>query len=275
MSRIETVIAISRTKRNVRSYREWCSSLQNYDGSTWKKDILMVTLGIHSQDVGVKRKRKFDLVHPKFQKSLIWQANAVDLICLTLSIWELLTFGARHSQWLSGKESGCSAGDIGLIPVLGRFPGGGSGNPLQCSCLGNPMDRWTWLNTVHGAANSWTQLSNQTTSTTNSLLWGCAVHCRKFSLDASSTGSQSCWSKVSSDFWQMSAAGQNCPWLRTTNIDVHFQLIECLPKRQTHPQLWRFHRTWADKEANQHKTYFWESTYYVSGTFPSIAPLSP
>ena len=186
----------------------------------------MVTLGILSQDVGVKRKRKFDLVHLKFQKSLIWQASTVDLICLTLSIWELLKFRARHSQWLNGKKSGHSAGDVGLIPVLGRFPGGGSGNPLQCSCLGNPMDRRIWRNTVHGAANSWTQLSNQTTSTTNSLLWGCPVHCRKFSLDASSTYSQLCWSKVSSDFWQMSAGGQNCPWLRTTDVDVHFQLID-------------------------------------------------
>ena len=42
-----------------------------------------------------------------------------------------------------GKESACSAEDIdaGLIPGLGRSPGGGHGNPLQCSCLENPMDR--------------------------------------------------------------------------------------------------------------------------------------
>ena len=36
------------------------------------------------------------------------------------------------------KESACSAGDPGLIPRLGRSPGGGNGNPFQCSCLGNP-----------------------------------------------------------------------------------------------------------------------------------------
>ena len=37
-----------------------------------------------------------------------------------------------------GKESACNAGDLGLIPGLGRFPGGGHGNPLQYSCLENP-----------------------------------------------------------------------------------------------------------------------------------------
>ena len=39
---------------------------------------------------------------------------------------------------LDGKESTCNAGDLGLIPGLGRFPGGGHGNPLQYSCLENP-----------------------------------------------------------------------------------------------------------------------------------------
>jgi len=43
-----------------------------------------------------------------------------------------------------GKESACIAVDCDLIPGLGGFPGEGNGNPLQCSCLGNPMDRGTW-----------------------------------------------------------------------------------------------------------------------------------
>ena len=45
------------------------------------------------------------------------------------------------------KNSPANAGDatdVGLIPGLGRFPGGGRGNPLQCSCLENPMDRVAW-----------------------------------------------------------------------------------------------------------------------------------
>ena len=49
--------------------------------------------------------------------------------------------------------------DTGLIPGLGRSPGGGNGNPLQYSCLGNPMDREAWWATVHGAAKSQTRLS--------------------------------------------------------------------------------------------------------------------
>ena len=43
-----------------------------------------------------------------------------------------------------GKESACNAGDLGLIPRLGRSPGEGNGNPLQYSCLENPMDRGPW-----------------------------------------------------------------------------------------------------------------------------------
>ena len=43
-------------------------------------------------------------------------------------------------EWLSDKESACQAGDVGLIPGLGISPGKGNGNPLQCSCLENPMD---------------------------------------------------------------------------------------------------------------------------------------
>ena len=49
-----------------------------------------------------------------------------------------------------GKESVCNAGDLGSIPGLGRSPGGGNGNPLQYSCLENPMDRGAWWAPVHG-----------------------------------------------------------------------------------------------------------------------------
>ena len=60
--------------------------------------------------------------------------------------WESVCFkvyvhGTGLPQWLSGKESAYNAEDVGLIPGLGRSPGEGNGNPLQCSCLENPMDR--------------------------------------------------------------------------------------------------------------------------------------
>ena len=42
---------------------------------------------------------------------------------------------------LDGKESACNAGDLGLIPGSGGYPGEGNGNTLQYSCLENPMDR--------------------------------------------------------------------------------------------------------------------------------------
>ena len=49
-----------------------------------------------------------------------------------------------------GKEPACNAGDPGLIPGLGRFPGEGNDNPLQYSCLKNAMDRGAWRASVHG-----------------------------------------------------------------------------------------------------------------------------
>ena len=50
------------------------------------------------------------------------------------------------------------AGDAGLNLESGRFPGEGSANPLQYSCLGNPVDREAWQAIVHGVAKSWTHL---------------------------------------------------------------------------------------------------------------------
>ena len=50
-----------------------------------------------------------------------------------------------------GKEASCNAIDLGLIPRLGRSSGEGNGNPLQYSCLENPMDRGAWWAMVHEA----------------------------------------------------------------------------------------------------------------------------
>ena len=60
------------------------------------------------------------------------------------------------------KASACNAGDLGLIPGLGGSPGEGNGNPLQYSCLENPMAGGAWWATVHGVAKSQTRLSNLT-----------------------------------------------------------------------------------------------------------------
>ena len=58
------------------------------------------------------------------------------------------------------KGYACSAGDLGLIPGLGRSPGEGNGNTLQHSCLENPKDRGAWRAEVRGVAKSWARLSD-------------------------------------------------------------------------------------------------------------------
>ena len=58
------------------------------------------------------------------------------------------------------KESACNAGDLDLIPGLGRASGVGNGKPFHYSCLENPMDRGAWQGTVHGVTKSWTRPSN-------------------------------------------------------------------------------------------------------------------
>ena len=65
-------------------------------------------------------------------------------------------------RWCSGKECACSAGvtrDTGSIPGSGRSPGGGHDNPLQYSCLENPLARGAWQAMVHRVAKRWTQLN--------------------------------------------------------------------------------------------------------------------
>ena len=58
------------------------------------------------------------------------------------------------------KESAFNAGDSGSIPGSGGSPGEGNGNPLQYSCLENPMERRTWRATVHGVTKNQTLLSD-------------------------------------------------------------------------------------------------------------------
>ena len=58
--------------------------------------------------------------------------------------------------------SAYNVGDPDSIPGSGRSSGEGNGNPLQYSCLENPIDRGAWQATVHGVAKSWTRLSNFT-----------------------------------------------------------------------------------------------------------------
>ena len=67
------------------------------------------------------------------------------------------------------------ARDMGSIPGSGRYPGGGKGNPLQYSCLGNPMDIGAWKVAVHSITKSWIQLSMHTH--THTIIIIIYVHC--------------------------------------------------------------------------------------------------
>ena len=70
---------------------------------------------------------------------------------------EIITYEAMG--FLGGsddKESDCNAGDLGSIPGSGRFPGEGNGNPLQYSCLENPMGRGAWWASAYQVAQSQT-----------------------------------------------------------------------------------------------------------------------
>ena len=72
------------------------------------------------------------------------------------------SFIAGLSSSSEVKAPACNAGDLGSIPGSGRFPGEGNGNPLQYSCLENPMDGGAWWATGHGVTKSRTQLSDFT-----------------------------------------------------------------------------------------------------------------
>ena len=69
-----------------------------------------------------------------------WESKMFDQICMFKVIIHPMGFPGGSD----GKESTCNAGDLGSIPGSGRSPRGRQGNPLQYSCLDNPMDGGTW-----------------------------------------------------------------------------------------------------------------------------------
>ena len=66
--------------------------------------------------------------------------------------FELLLWGFPGGS--NGKKSACNAGDLSFIPGSGRLPGEGNGNPLQYSCLENPMDRGARCAAIRGVTGS-------------------------------------------------------------------------------------------------------------------------
>ena len=99
-------------------------------------------------------------LYPFFRFEILWNflifRNMETLsLFVTISPWwnfSLVPILMLLSWWLSGKEPVCNAGDtgdVGLIPGSGRSLGRGNGNPLQYSCLENPMNRGTRWATIH------------------------------------------------------------------------------------------------------------------------------
>ena len=103
---------------------------------------------------------------------------------------------------LAVKNPPVNAGDIrdvGLIPGSGRSPGGGHGNPLQYSCLENPMDGGAWWAAVHGVSKSRTQLSDFTfTFHFHALEKETATHSSVLAWRIPGTGEPGGWSSVGS-----------------------------------------------------------------------------
>ena len=85
--------------------------------------------------------------HCFYQLSPVWAA-------LGTSFVNNVDLNIHLRQFAEVKVSACNAGDPGLIPGSGRSPGEGNGNPLQYSCLENPMGGGAWWAAVHGVAKS-------------------------------------------------------------------------------------------------------------------------
>ena len=150
---------------------------------TYCSSFLLTTLAVPSQSPLLA---PFAVNFGMF-KSFTWASYSVltnFLIALVLSSPGILniTYTQMASTYVSlhismgfpggsgVKNPPASAGDAGdqcLIPGSGRFSGGGNGNPVQCSCLENSMDRGAQPATVQGVTKNWTQLSTHTHARTH------------------------------------------------------------------------------------------------------------
>ena len=112
---------------------------------------------------GIFQAKTLEWVAISFSRGSSWPRDRSQVSCIGrwvfCSCFLPLVPPGKGFPWSSvGKESACSAGDLGSILGLGRSPGEENGNPLQCLCLENPMDRGAWA-TVHEAAKSRTRLT--------------------------------------------------------------------------------------------------------------------
>ena len=150
----------------------YCLQATHLNG--WKKiqKIYLVTWKLHNPQISVPIKKSFIGTQPCLFISLLCMATSVlygrveyfrqrpnGLQVRIFTVCYPLQRGFPGGSVV--KNQSANAGDVrdvGLIPGLGRSPGVGNGNPLQCSCLKIPMDRGALWSTDHGVAKSKTQL---------------------------------------------------------------------------------------------------------------------
>ena len=101
----------------------------------------------------------------------LWELQKIGRIIGFYKRYSFMSCFVGFPSGLEVKVSACNVGDLGLIPGLGWFFGEGNGNPLQYSCLENPMDGGAWWATAHGVTKSQTWLSHFT-----SLHFCCITH---------------------------------------------------------------------------------------------------
>ena len=101
-------------------------------------------------------------VHSDSRPSSQWCHTTTMLISIFITSCRLLYWGwwEHFPRGTVAKNLPANAGYMGSIPGSGKSSGEGNGNPLQYSCLGNPMDREAWWAVVHGVTKSWIRLSN-------------------------------------------------------------------------------------------------------------------
>ena len=130
---------------------------QKQTGSRMLRQLQIWEGGYSFGEVGLRRCRcRLGRVGGAFQLA----GRNVGLGLAQCSLWE--------TRGLRGKGPVCQAGDAGysgLIPESGRSPGEGNGNPVQYSCLENPMDRRAWWAAVHGVAKCHTELKRLSSDT--------------------------------------------------------------------------------------------------------------
>ena len=122
-------------------------SYLQYFKDKWKKLALCLT----ETRKEISKHSVFKKIMPKTHSTSI-----LHIFCNISISSNLLSFFLSFPSGSDGKEFAYNARDLGSIPGLARYAGGGHGYPLQYSCLLNPMDRGAWRATVHGVQKSQT-----------------------------------------------------------------------------------------------------------------------